>query len=222
MRTTKPLAAALLVLTLALPALPVSAQGPAKQSATPLAPAKLSAEHAAEVKRAEEYLGGIKTMRSQFLQVSDDGSVARGTFSLSRPGRMRIDFDPPSQNFIVADGSFVYFWDAEIKEQSNAPIGSTMADFLLRPDLRLSGDVVVTKVEKGPGAVEITLAQAKDPGLGRLTLVFEDRPYSLRKWRVLDAQGLTTEVALQNPEFGVSLDKDLFVFRNPERRKERD
>ncbi|HYC05878.1 MAG TPA: outer membrane lipoprotein carrier protein LolA [Azospirillaceae bacterium] len=196
-------------------ALPPPAQAAAKQAA-------LTDADRADLARVEDYLRGVETMRSKFLQVVESGETVQGTFYLSRPGRMRIDYDPPVQNFIVADGKFVFFWDAELKQQSNAPIGSTLADFILRPDLKLAGDVTVTDVERQAGVLEVTLVQTKDPGLGRLTLVFEDQPLRLRKWRVVDAQNQTTEVALLNPEAGVPLKDELFYFREPQTRRKRD
>lgn len=207
--------ALLAALSLVVPAAVAASKGKA--------PPPLSAEEQARLPAIEGYLNGIRTLKSKFIQSSDDGAgLATGTFQLLRPGRMRIDYDPPNGNFIVADGSFVYFWDAEVKEQQNSPIGSTLADFLLREDIRLSGDVTVIGMNSQDGLLEVTLVQAKDPGLGSLTLVFEEKPFSLRKWRVLDAQGRTTEVALQGPQFGVSLDKDQFYFRDPGRRRDRD
>lgn len=201
---------------LSLPA----AAAPTKGKAPP--PPTLSAEEQARLPAVEAYLNDIRSLKSQFIQSSDDGAaMATGTFQLLRPGRMRIDYNE-NGNYIVADGRFVYFWDAEVKEQQNAPIGSTLADFLLRDNIRLSGDVTVTRMGQEGGVLELTLVQTKEPGQGSLTLVFEEKPFGLRKWRVLDAQGRTTEVALQNPQFGVSLDKDQFYFRESGRRRERD
>lgn len=211
------LALAALIALAGLPASPVPVL------AAPPAATSLSEAEKADLGRVEAYLDGIDTLKSQFLQISDSGQSVRGTFYLKRPGRMRIEYDQPVEDFVVADGSFVFFWDAELKQQSNAPIGSTLADFILRPDLKLSGDVTVTGVERGQGVLEVTLVQSSDPGLGKLTLVFEDQPLRLRKWRVLDAQGLTTEVALLNPEAGVALKDELFYFREPaQKRRNRD
>jgi outer membrane lipoprotein-sorting protein len=209
----------LLALLAAAPLLSLSVALPAPALA---ATAVASTDQPALLAKAETYLNGITSLKSDFIQTADSGQSVRGTFTLLRPGRMRIDYAPPVENFIVADGKFVYFWDAEVKEQQNAPIGSTLADFLLREKITLSGDVKTTQVARDDGLLEITLVQAKDPGLGSLTLVFEEAPFGLRKWRVLDAQGKLTEVALQNPEFGVKLDANQFYFRNPTRGRERD
>lgn len=194
----------LLLLVLAVPAV-----------AAPPSPLRLSEADRADIARVETYLNGIKTLRAPFVQATDDGRLVRGTFYLSRPGKMRVEYDPPIKDFVVADGLFVFFWDGELKQQSSTPIGSTLADVILRRDLKLSGDVAVTEILRQGGILEVTLIQVGDSGKGSLTLVFEDKPMRLRKWRVIDAQGLTTEVALQNPQFGIDLNRDLFIFRDP-------
>lgn len=216
MRKTMPAALAFTFLALA----PLTAMVVAPTAA--LAAPVPAAEKPATLEKVQTYLNGITSLKSAFIQTTDDGRSRQGTFSLLRPGRMRIDFAPPAEDFIVADGKFVYYWDAEVKEQQNAPIGSTLADFLLRDRITLSGDVNVTDMSRQDGVLEVTLVQSKDPGLGSLTLVFEESPFALRQWRVLDAQGRTTDVALQNPEFGASLNRNLFYFRNPTRGRDRD
>ncbi|WP_245986456.1 LolA family protein [Azospirillum thermophilum] len=205
----RPLLAVCLALGLGAAAAPPALAAPA--------PARLTAQQQTTLAQVEEYLNSVHTLQSKFVQAAPSGSQTSGTFYLSRPGKMRLDYDPPVKDFIVADGTFVFYWDGEMQQQSSAPIGSTLADFILRKDIRLSGDVTVTDVFQAPGVVEVSLVETKDPGKGTLTLVFEDRPLQLRKWRVLDAQGLTTEVALLNPRTGLPLDRDLFYFREPKR-----
>ncbi len=201
------LATAFVAAALAGTASPPAAAAPAA--------AKLSAQDQTIVAQVEEYLNGIRTLQSKFVQVAPDGRQATGTFYLSRPGKMRLEYDKPIKDFVVADGSFIFYWDGEMRQQSSAPIGSTLADFILRKNVRLSGDVTVAEVFQAPGVIEVSLFETKDAGKGTLTLVFEDHPFQLRKWRVLDAQGLTTEVALLNPHTDVSFDSAMFYFKEP-------
>ncbi|QQP89810.1 outer membrane lipoprotein carrier protein LolA [Skermanella sp. TT6] len=175
-----------------------------------------------DIARIEQYLGGVRTLKSDFVQAGGDGSLVRGTLWLSRPNRMRLEYEPPIRDFIVADGWFVFYWDDELKQQSSAPIGSTMADIILRDKLRLSGDITVTDFVREANVIEVSVVQTSEPGAGTLTLVFEDAPLRLRKWRIVDPQGLTTEVALLNPQVGVQLDRDLFIFREPASARRRD
>lgn len=177
--------------------------------------AALSAQDQADIQRVEAYLNGIKTMQARFIQVAPSGKQVTGTFSLSRPGKMRLEYDPPVKDFIVADGWFIFYWDGEMKQQSSTPIGSSLADLILRDNLKLSGDVTVKKIERFPGALEITVFETDDAGKGQITLVFADKPLHLHQWRIVDAGGQMTEVGLLDVREGLPLESRLFSFVTP-------
>jgi outer membrane lipoprotein-sorting protein len=95
------------------------------------------------------------------------------------------------------------------------PFGSTPAGVLLKENPKLLGDVTVTGVERGPGALRVKIAQSDDLMAGTITLVFSDGPLTLRKWVVTDAQGVETTVSLIDTRFGGKLDSQLFEFTDP-------
>lgn len=169
----------------------------------------------------EAYLRNLETAQARFLQTAPDGSQMIGTFYMNRPGKLRFEYDDPVKDFIVADGFFIYFYDSELGEQTNAPIGQTLADFLLRADLKLSGDIAVQNVVQNGTLLLVTLIQAADPDAGSITLGFEEKPMQLKKWRVKDAQGLVTEIELFQLETKVELDDSLFIYINPRRLEDR-
>lgn len=172
-----------------------------------------------EIIKAEKYLQGLDTAQADFIQTSSVGSRLSGKFYLDRPGKLRFDYNEV-KDFVVADGVFVYFYDSQLGSQSNAPIGQTLADFLLREDLSLRGDLIVMKLFKKDGFVSITVVQKDDPSVGQVELIFSEVPYALSRWRVTDAQGETTEVVLKNLETGVAFkDKNLFAYHDPKGRK---
>ncbi len=174
---------------------------------------------APEITRAESYFANLKTVQARFIQTAPDGKQLRGDFYLSRPGKLRFQYDAPSQDFVVADGLFIYFYDGELKQQSNAPISQTLADFLLRKDIALDDDLKVTRVMRGGGLLQMNVVQAAQPGAGSITLGFVETPsFQLKKWRVKDAQGMITEIELYDVQSGVKLNSDLFVYRDPERK----
>jgi outer membrane lipoprotein-sorting protein len=178
------------------------------------AQAQVSAE---DVSRAQDYLRQLSTARADFIQRSSAGPVLTGKFYLDRPGRLRFEYNEV-KDFIVADGLFIYFYDAALGEQSNAPIGQTLADFLLRKDLSLTGELNAIESFKQGGFTYITLIQKNDPGAGQVQLVFAEVPYGLRKWRITDPQGEVTEVELKNMERDIELDDELFAYYNPKPR----
>jgi outer membrane lipoprotein-sorting protein len=197
-------ASLLLALSLSVPA-----------GAAPLASPPLSEQDKADIDRVETYLGGITTLKATFLQGNPDGSVSGGTMLIQRPGKMRIDYSAPLTDFMVADGTMLNYWDGEMKAPSSVPLGSTLADFILRDKIRLADDVTVTGVGRTSGMLEISLVQTKEPAGGQLTLVFTDRPLDLRQWRIVDAGGQITRVSLMDKQTGVTFDRDLFRFTPP-------
>lgn len=177
---------------------------------------QLSPQDRADVTRAEDYLNSVTTLKAHFLQIAANGNQAEGTAYFSRPGKMRLQYDPPSPMLVVADGSFLIVHDKELGEPSYIPLGSTPAGILVRENVQLDGkDVQVTRVARQPGVLSVSMIESDDPGQGELTLVFSESPFSLRQWRVVDAQGSTTTVSLYETQMGIKLDDKLFVFKNP-------
>ena len=174
------------------------------------------ADNVADIQRAEAYLKTFDTARARFVQTTHNGVQLVGTFYLDRPGKLRFEYDPPVEDFVVADGFFIYFYDAEAKQQTNAPIGQTLADFILRENVSLSGDVKVKEVKRAGDLLQITIVQNADPEAGSITLGFQEEPFELKKWRVVDGQGLITEVELFYLKSGMKHPSGLFVYADPE------
>lgn len=179
-------------------------------------PAQLSPADKADIARIEENLNGIRTLQSRFLQVASNGSVAEGDLYIARPGRMRIQYDPPTPILIVADGTYLIYHDKELEQVTHVGLDSSPAGILLREKISLTaGDLTVTRLERGANVFRVTVVRTKDSNEGSLTLVFGDNPLALRKWTVVDPQGVSTEVSLQNPQHGAPLKPELFRFTAP-------
>src|SRR5687767_3015121 len=65
--------------------------------------------HAQQLRPAdtERYVNSTRTMQARFVQTNPNGSVVQGTLYVRRPGRMRFEYDAPSQLKVVADGTQV-------------------------------------------------------------------------------------------------------------------
>ena len=177
----------------------------------------LTKQDVADLVRIERYLNGIKTMEARFLQISSDGSYSEGMIHLSRPGRMRIEYDPPNPIMVIADGSSLIYVDKEMEQATAIFLSLTPADLLLRENLSLtSEEILITGFKRSPGIIRVSLVKAESPLDGQLTLVFSDMPLELRKWAVNDAQGVKTTVSLLGSRFGIKVDKTLFDYEMPD------
>ena len=162
------------------------------------------------VRRIEDYLNAITTLRARFLQVAYDGSKSTGIIYISRPGRLRVEYDPPVDTLLVSDGEWLTFIDGDLGQRSQMPVDSTPAGFLVRDNIRFGDDIIVTRVEQNEAVLRATLVRADSPGEGEFTLVFTNTPFELRQWVVVDPQGLATRVTLLESQRGLALDPALF------------
>jgi len=189
---------------LPLLACPALAQAPA-----------ISSRDRTDIQRVEAYLNGLTTLRARFIQIAQNGATAQGTALIWRPGRMRFDYDPPEPLLLIANAGQFMHYDKELRQPSIVPVGSTPLGILLREQIRLSGDVTVTGVQREQGLLRITLYRTGNAAEGRLTLVLADNPMELRQWLVVDGQGRTTRVTLSAIETGVRLNRASFDFNDP-------
>ncbi|MDX2072907.1 MAG: outer membrane lipoprotein carrier protein LolA [Alphaproteobacteria bacterium] len=171
------------------------------------------------IERIERYLSGISTIVSDFTQVAPDGSLTNGKFYMSRPGKMRWQYNPPTPVLMVSSGTELIFYDYELEQLSHIPLDGSLISFLAQDKITFGGDVGITHFENEASAIRIEVAQKDKPTEGKLMLEFSDKPLTLRNMVVTDATGQTTTVALQNAKFGSEIDPELFVFKDPRKRK---
>ncbi len=168
----------------------------------------------ADLNRIEAYINGLKTLKARFLQVAPDGGISQGTAWLSRPGRLRFEYDPPAPFLLVAGQTGLIFHDSLLRQTSHIPLSRTPLGILLADQAKLSGDVTVTDIERLPGQIHVGLVRTASPGDGMLVLTFADNPLTLRQWRVIDAQRKETRITLSDMQLGGRLDPKLFEFRD--------
>jgi outer membrane lipoprotein-sorting protein len=187
------------------------------QAQTPVQAQAQAPAFNAQVAEVERYFNGIRTMQARFVQSNPGGTVVQGTLSVSRPGRMRFEYDPPSQLKIVADGSQVTMWDIANRDFGQWPIGWTAASFLVREPMVLQGgDLTVEKVERADGMLQLTMSQTKKPNEGKVIVRLGENPMVLRGWSIIDNRGQRVDVALNGLQTGLQLAPALFKFDGPD------
>ena len=162
------------------------------------------------VPEIERYVNSIRTLQARFVQSNPNGSVVQGNLYVRRPGRMRFEYDAPSQLKIVADGYQVTMWDNATRDFGQWPIGWTAASFLVKDPLVLSGDLTVEKLERVNGMLEATMSQARKPQEGKVIVRLSENPLALRGWTIIDNRGNRVTVSLSDVQVGIQLADSLF------------
>ena len=173
-----------------------------------------------ELKRIERYLNSITTLVSEFTQVAPDGTLASGKFYLKRPGKMRWQYEPPTPVLMIADDWHFTYYDYELQQVTQLPIESNLASILARKYINLNDpDLVVEELVTSPGAARIKLHQQGKREEGSLLLEMSDQPLRIRNIIVTDAQGQTTTISLNKARFGMPLERSLFIWKDPRKKR---
>lgn len=183
-------------------------------AANPPRAAVLGPDDKVLVQNIEDYLNGITTLESRFVQVTASGGFAKGKFYLQRPGLMRFEYDEPTPYLLVADGLWFIYVDKELEQVTYLPLKKTPADLLLRENFSFTEGLVLTALKRTGGRIDVVVVDEEEPDAGEVTLTFNANPLVLRSWTVRDPQGQRVQVTLTEAQFGEPLDRDLFRYVN--------
>ncbi|WP_295312521.1 outer membrane lipoprotein carrier protein LolA [Roseobacter sp.] len=157
------------------------------------------------------YLNDLKTAQGAFTQINDDGSISTGKLYISRPGRMRFEYDPPEQALVIAEASAVVIIDKKSNQPPETyPLNRTPLSLILARNINLARARMVTDHRFDGTATIVTAQDPENPEYGNIQMSFTDNPVELRQWIVNDANGSTTTVILGEFETGMSLSSTLF------------
>lgn len=184
----------------------------AKGKVTPI---KITAAERPAIIRIEDYLTNIKTIASRFSQISPDGGISYGDFYLQRPGKLRMEYDPPVPVLVVGSNGDIVYYDKQLKQVTHVSLSDTLVGFLAKDKVKFDDSVSIVHLERGRKSVRIGIVQADKPNDGRMSLEFTDAPLLLRNIIITDSGDQSTIVSLADARFNTKLDQSLFVFRDP-------
>ena len=143
-------------------------------------------------------------------QRAERGEQTGGKFYIERPGKLRFNYDPPSNFKVTSDGTSLVLENTRLKTADIYPLSKTPLKLLLDDRIDLSGGRV-RSVKEEPDLTTIQLADKSVFGDSTITMMFDPASYALRQWTITDAQGKDTTVMIFNVEEGVRFDPSVFA-----------
>lgn len=157
------------------------------------------------------YLNGVKTAKAGFTQQNDDGSVSRGTLYLSRPGKMRFEYDDQGGTTVVAGAGAVVIFDPKSNQRPETyPLRRTPLSIILARTVNLAQADMVTGHGFDGEATIVRAQDPKHPEYGFIEMKFAGSPVALKEWVIHDGTGGQTRVLLSGMETGMTFSRSLF------------
>lgn len=171
--------------------------------------ASTAASAATSPQKIADHFSSVKTLTGEFVQFGPRGEQTGGTFYISRPGKIRFNYEKPSPIRVVADGKSVVVNNKKLDTWDLYPLNKTPLKLLLSEKIELTGERIKS-VKEEADLTTIVMGDKTIFGNSKITLMFDTVNYDLRQWTITDAQGLDTTVMIFNTKSGVKFDANLF------------
>jgi outer membrane lipoprotein-sorting protein len=163
----------------------------------------------------EQYLNSIKAISADFLQLSPDGEESRGKFFLSRPGKLKWQYEKPFPIIIIMSGKKLTHYDVELDQLSYTDAEEHIAGILTAKDVSFGKDIVPIRAYEEFSTIYIYLADKTKKHTEKLVLVLSKSPLELKQIYVMDTENNVTYVTFSNLQHLDNLDKSTFILQDP-------
>lgn len=179
-------------------------------TAAPLMALQSPAQAASDAaQRIADHFSSVKSMSGEFVQFGPRGEQTGGKFFLERPGKIRFNYEAPSNFKVISDGELVVILNSKMRTSDLYPLSKTPLKLLLDDRIDLSGNKVQSVAEEDD-LTTIKLSDKQVFGNSTITMMFDPKTYELRQWTITDAQGKDTTVMVFNVQQGGSFPADTF------------
>ena len=175
----------------------------------PLSAVPAAAQGSAAAQRIADHFSSVKSMTGEFVQFGPKGEQTGGQFFISRPGKLRFNYEAPSSVRVIADGKSVAVGNAKLKTWELYPLSTTPLKLLLSNRIDLSQQMVKS-VKEDPDLITIVLGDKSIFGDSTISMMFDPQSFELKQWTIRDAQGKDTSVMIYNVQTGVKFDPSVF------------
>lgn len=174
-------------------------------------PATLNREQRAQLEKINTYFNSVTYLTGKFVQIGPDGAKTQGEFYMSKPGKVRFEYDDPSPIELICDGDAVAVRDRKLATQDIYPLSQTPLRFLLSNKLDLLKDTNVVNVYSDDLFMTVVIEEKSLlAGTNRLMIMFGTKDHQLKQWTVTDPQGFDTTVAVSDLDSTKKPDPKLF------------
>ena len=148
------------------------------------------------IKKIEDYLNKLNNISSNFIQINSDGLKVKGKLFLSKPGKLRIEYEKKENPLIIADGKWLHYFDIELNEIQSVTIEKSPAWILLKKKVNLKKDFKIEALNKKNNKTFITLSNKDLENIKTIKLIFLNKPLTLKGWMIIDSNEIQTTVSL--------------------------
>ena len=160
------------------------------------------------IKKIFSYLENFSSLKSDFIQINNNGNILTGKIFLSRPGKIRIEYNE-NPLVVISDGKKVATVNKKLKNVTFYSLNDIPIKMLLYKDFDLNKIKILNYREKDNNLF-LNLTENKFAEQGFVEIIFEKNPFQMKKWTLISNDQSKTEILLNNLEFNSKIEKNKF------------
>jgi len=149
------------------------------------------------------YLEEFRSLKSEFVQINNNGDILSGKLFVLRPGKFRIEYDQIPL-VIISNGKRVAVINKELKSVTFHSPNEIPVGVLLFKKLSMKGIRILKLIER-ENRISIDVVDSNFANQGFVEILFEKKPFDMKKWTIFKNDNSKTEVFFNN----ILLDKQL-------------
>ena len=160
-----------------------------------------------------EYLNDNYSFSGNFEQIDFEGKITGGKFYILRPGRLRFEYNKPSNLTVTSDNYFVVIHDKKFDTFNRYPLGSTPLSIILKKKINIEKNAQIESLKTNQKTIVLKLSKKVDEGESPyiLDLVFLKEPITLVQWAITDLENKRTIIKLDKIVNNENIDPKLFI-----------
>ena len=156
----------------------------------------------AHLNQVWSFLETLPPVTARFIQQDPDGKLRKGWLAVSPPGKARIEYEPPDNTVLVADGVFLVYHNPDAGQTAHFSLDQLPLRVLFEGRRPVAEDNLrILQVAERNGYLAVRIAALDDDGVqvpGWVELAFQQEPFGLAGWKLLDVQQRATVVILED------------------------
>ena len=167
--------------------------------------------------RILNYLESFSSLSSKFIQINNNGEILSGNLFVSRPGKFRIEYEQIPL-ILISDSKRLASVNKDLKSISFHSTNENPLSILLFKNFDMKKIKILNLIEnENTLLAEISSTNFEEKGV--IEILFETKPFKMKKWTVIRTDQTKTEVFFDNLLLDKSIPSKLFDIELEDPRK---
>ena len=155
-----------------------------------------------------KYLQNFDSLKSDFIQVNNNGNVLSGKITILRPGKVRVEYNEIPL-LIISDGKKIASINKELDSITFYRIKDIPLALLLFKNFSLKNVQILDYFDL-ENQLQIRLKEKDKESEDFIDILFEKNTFTLKKWTIFKSKSNKTEVLLENVRLNDKINKKIF------------